>query len=291
MAEVQWQRSGARKGRRKQSRDIRDFIVVHGKKIKPSHAQVQSEGQVSPPHASSRAEVERGKRKKRRQVPFPHSRCSKEERKRERELKIPASCFSKGVRKKAVVIEDSISDVARRRQASDGVPTTHHEKTNPAMEEKSAGKENTHFSQTSVVKSTALREEGTTATRRALRLLPSSCPVREVQTSNYSPSTPSPITSAPLITMETTPLVLVPSDTENCVSTTEETAAKDRSHAGSDITWSSGHNRTPCDDVRVLSPCLDLSLSLSESPHVGSLSLVSWDTDGLLAELSSCEKL
>ena len=79
--------------KRKRNRDIRDFISVHGKLIKPQQAVSLSHERAS----SSESETE----EKRRQAPLPQF----QERRKEERMKIPASFCSKGVRKKAPLTE------------------------------------------------------------------------------------------------------------------------------------------------------------------------------------------
>ena len=152
--------------KRKRNRDIRDFIVVHGKIIKPCLCP------ASPSPASSYKEIPENKK---RQVPLPQL-----ERRNERESKISASLFSKGVRKKTPLTEIRQDNLTVMREGN-GHPSTspagtHHQKTCPALErsadlsvrsiitpntachqktcpalERSAGKENTDLSVRSII--------------------------------------------------------------------------------------------------------------------------------------------
>ena len=91
--------------KRRRDRDIRDFVIVHGKILKPD--QQENDDFLN---ASLPADVVRtgGRRTKQATLPRLHSSWSRKERERERELKAPASRFSKGVRRKGLtlVIED-----------------------------------------------------------------------------------------------------------------------------------------------------------------------------------------
>lgn len=266
MAEKRWLAS-----RKKRSRDIREFITVHGKVIKPCPGQEQSGT-----HVSTTRQVR------------PYVIRYKEE------VKIPASCFSKGVRKKTSciatrtsrdsnVIESKETAVAAARGGKTGL-------TN--LEEK----ENTTQLAT-VTKRNLLKRPA--AKRDPLRVLPSGSPDRELP---WSHSTSTPLMSPP-VTMETTssPLLFSPPNTSTCASqlslfsmTEDSLPLKEGSCLSNKCT-----TYQPSDDVSALSlgglyepsPFSNMSFSFSDSLQIDSLSHGSWDTERLLAELSSCEKL
>ena len=89
--------------RRKRTRDIRDFIVVHGKIV--NHYQSEERNEKAPHGSNSvTAPIQTGE--KGRQTTFPKllSTWSRKEREKKRDSKAPASRFSKGVRKKTPVL-------------------------------------------------------------------------------------------------------------------------------------------------------------------------------------------
>lgn len=260
--------------RKKRNRDIRDFIAVNHKIIKPCPAQQTRVSSTS-----------RDLSKKTRQAPFPglrSSRCKGEYR-RQSEVKIPASCFSKGVRKKTSVIatqEDKVSNGVESRATAGGDTNTTYggKKRLTNLDEK----ENFHLSQTST---RTCKEKRPAATRGPLRLLPSQSPDREE--GNPSTSTPLPITRVPPITMEiSSPLLFSPDPstsqhpfmTEDELPPQEPCLCNILQPMARGITSPGGEPLSP-------------SFSLSESLQIESLGHVSWDTERLLAELSSCEKL
>lgn len=289
MAEKRWLAS-----RKKRSRDIRDFITVHGKIIKPCPAQEQSGTHVSTTSQDQR------KKTKTRQVPLHASRCKEE-------VKIPASCFSKGVRKKTSYIAAqngrSSNMVESRGTASGEATAAHGGKTGLTKKEE---KENFHLGQGSTItKNNLLRRP--VAKRDPLRLLPSQSPERELhehrivhESCNHSTSTPF---KPPPVTMEITssPLLFSP-NTSTCTSQPSHYSTIEDGLPPKQESRFPNRRTTlqPSDDIRApsmggLEPPsfsnINMSFSFSDSLQIDSLSHVSWDTERLLAELSSCEKL
>ena len=297
--------------KRKRNRDIRDFIVVHGKIIKPCLCP------ASPSPASSYKEIPENKK---RQVPLPQL-----ERRNERESKISASLFSKGVRKKTPLTEIRQDNLTVMREGN-GHPSispagTHHQKTCPALErsadlsvrsiitpntachqktcpalERSAGKENTDLSVRSIIPNTAWKGKRS-AVRQPLTNVPSSssgcdgeCTPEGKPTQSFPPITMATIPPAVQFSSNTTfasnltPITVADTSTHHPI----------QSHTGRDKDTVDARTLLPR-DVHTHTPTShlfdhSLSLSLPDSPQTPSLTL-SWDTERLLAELSNCERL
>lgn len=272
MAEKRWLAS-----RKKRSRDIRDFVTVHGKIINP--CQEQSETHLSTTSQDAR--------KKMRQIPLHASRHKEE-------VKIPASCFSKGVRKKASYIATGggrSSNVVECRGTTSGGSIATRGHTGLTKKEE---KENFHLGQGSTITKNNLLKRPA-AKRDPLRLLRSQSPERELP---CNPSTSTPFRTPP-VTMEMTssPLLFSP-NTSICTAQPSHYSTTEESKQESCL-YDRSTTPQPSDDIRAPSmgglrepPSLsNMSFSFSDSLQIDSLSRVSWDTERLLAELSSCEKL
>ena len=270
--------------KRKRNRDIRDFIVVHGKIIKPSL------------HPASPSLAAPCKEKNRRQVALPQlrDRCFRQERRNERESKISAALFSKGVRKKAPLIEEREDLVGRGSEElsstlTNCLKTSQH---SPVVE-RSAGEENADIRPKSVIPNTAWKG------KRSVRL-----PLSSVQSSSgcngeCPPKGDSNSSFPPITTATISPAVLHPPDmrlgSSHRLLTVADTPTHhpSRPHSGGHEDGLNTKTLPPHDALYTCTPScslFDLSLSLPESLQTPNLTS-SWDTERLLAELSSCEKL
>lgn len=219
--------------KRKRNRDIRDFVAVHGKIVKP--CVVRQVAPLTHEHPSScpyTRETETGKRRQVQLSQFPET--SKEAVK-----KVPASLCSKGVRKKKAPLTE-----IRENSQSSHSPGTSVQLTGPVD---SAGDENDEWRESS---------HNTCSTRADQRF------VAAVDRD------PGKENSSNTITLKSVHVATV-------IPQTPVARVDLISH-----TYSS-------------SPLLfEASPPPSDSPHHDSPSLtLSWDTDALLAELASCEKL
>ena len=296
---------GARTGRRmKRSRDIRDFIVVHGKVVKPTRPGERGSQPLA--SANSAADVPQ---KKTRQATFSrlHStaRCGGE-RRRESELKVPASRFSKGVRKKKAlsVVElpeaDSVCSLTNMLETREDVG-----------KRGDMGKENVEarLSQSSTEVATRcplspIRENHNHFPPLQL------CRGHQKKPSNTEHEsrrliTTTTVEETPSIIMETTyPTVPLPAGTRT-LTVSVDLCSKPKEGRGTPNYVATGSRLEPTEGNKMESrdvqshsyKLLDLNLSLpftdttDSSLEPGSQSLASWNTDDLLAELSSCEKL
>ena len=308
MAQNEW--LGARTGRRmKRSRDIRDFIVVHGKVVKPTRP--GEHGSQPLASANSAADVPQ---KKTRQATFPRLHSTPScggERRWESELKVPASRFSKGVRKKkalAVLEADSVCSLTNVLETREDVG-----------KRGDVGKENV---EARLSQSSTEREVDSMCTRCPLILIRENhnhfpplqlCRGHQKEPSNTEHEsrrliTTTAVEKTPSIIMETTsPTVPLPAGTRTLtVSVDLRSKPKEgrgtpnhQPHVatGSRLDPSEGNKMENRDVQSHSSKLLDIDLSLpftdttDSSLEPGSQSMASWNTDDLLAELSSCERL
>ena len=137
-------------------KDIRDFVIVHGKILKPA-LQENDDFRNAPP--STNVERTGGERTKQATLPRLHCSWSRDERERERELKAPASRFSKGVRKKGptMVVQDDGRNKEREKEAT---------KVNNSHCERVADKENTDRGRSSTASVDVSWEIKTTSSER-----------------------------------------------------------------------------------------------------------------------------